>query len=137
MTTGTSTFLADKLLNYVLNQTAYTAPTTVWIALYTVTPTAAGGGTEATGSGYARASVTCNTTNFPLAASNSIANGAAITFATATGDWSTASSQVAASLMDAVTVGNLLWWGALTASKPVLNGDTASFAVGALSILLS
>ena len=43
---------------------------------------------------------------------------------------------VAAALKDSGTngAGNQYYFGALTESKPVLNGDTASFAIGALSI---
>jgi len=39
-------------------------------------------------------------------------------------------------LYDAATAGNALIWGALTASKAIGTGDTASFAAGALSISL-
>jgi len=36
--------------------------------------------------------------------------------------------------MDALTVGNLLYAGALTTPKTVADGDTASFAAGALQV---
>jgi hypothetical protein len=35
-----------------------------------------------------------------------------------------------------LTVGNLVAFGALTTAKPVLNGDTASFAAGTLILKL-
>lgn len=135
MASGKGTYLANQILDYVLTGATFTAPATTYAALYSVTPTAAASsGTEATGSGYARKSITSNTTNWPTASGGVISNGVAITFATATGDWSTAASQVAATLMDASSAGNELYFGLLTASKPVLNGDTASFAIGAFQI---
>jgi hypothetical protein len=39
-------------------------------------------------------------------------------------------------IFDASTAGNAIGWGALTTAKPVLNGDTASFAAGALVLKL-
>jgi hypothetical protein len=39
-------------------------------------------------------------------------------------------------LYDALTVGNPIAWGALGTPKPVLNGDTASFPIGALVLKL-
>lgn len=96
-------------------------------------------GTEATGSGYVRKSVTNNTTNFPTisGSTTTVTLSVAQSFAAATGDWSAAANQVAAGI--AISSGgslttDLLYWGALTESKPVLNGDTASFAIGALTV---
>lgn len=134
MASGKGTYLANHFLDLILGATAFSAPANVFMALYSGAPNAGGGGTEATGSGYARVSVTNNTTNWPNAASGVKANGTAITFATATGDWSTAANQVAAALWDALTSGNELYFGSLTTSKPVLSGDTASFAASAVSI---
>lgn len=134
MSSGKGTYLANKILDYLVSGVAFTQPTNVYVALYTVAPTASGGGTEATGGSYARVTVACNTTNFPSASGGVKSNGTAITFPTATADWSTAANMVAATLMDASTSGNELYFGALTASKPVLNGDTASFAIGQFQI---
>src|SRR3989304_3200100 len=119
-------FLENELLDHVLGNAAYSAPATVYIALYTAAPTDAGGGTEVSGGSYARAAVTNNATNFPAASGGAKANGTEIAFATATADWGTV---VAFGIFDALTVGNLLYWGDLTASKAVSSGDTAKFAV--------
>lgn len=132
-----SNYLEKILLDEVLGGQDYTPPATVYIAFYSVTPTGAGGGTEATGSGYARAAVTNNLTNWPAASGGSPgtkANGTVITFAVATGDWSAAANQVAWGIFDALTSGNLLYFGALTTPKPVFNGDTASFPIGDIVI---
>jgi len=132
-----SDYLEAKLLDLVLGATAFSAPATVYLALFSVTPSDSGGGTEATGSGYARLAITNNTTNWPNATGTSPTtknNGTVLTMATATGDWSSGSNMVAWGLFDASSGGNLLYWGALTEAKPVLNGDTPSFAVNAISI---
>ena len=134
MASGNGEYLSQALLNQIFGGTAYSFPATLYFALYTVAPTASTAGTEATGSGYARVSVTCNTTNWPAisGSSQTIQNGVAITFPTATGNWSSSSNMVAVGILDGSS--NLLYFGALTTAKPVLSGDTASFAVAALTV---
>ena len=131
-----SDYLEAALLNHVLGATSFTAPATVYVALYTALPTdAAASGTEVTGGAYARVAVTNNTTNWPAATGTSPtskSNGTAITFATPTANWGTI---VGFALKDASSGGNTLYWGALTASKVVNNGDAApSFGVGSLVV---
>jgi hypothetical protein len=126
-----SDYLENELLDHVLGNAAYTAPATVYVALYTVAPTDAGGGTEVSGGSYARVAVTNNATNWPAASGGAKANGTAITFPTATADWGTV---VAFAILDAATAGNFLYWADLTANKTVSSGDTASFAVGELDV---
>jgi len=125
-----STALNNKLLDHILKTTPYTVPTNIYIALYSVAPTAAGGGTELTGGGYAR--IVSDT--WSASAAGATSNPGAITFAAATGDWSAA---VAFGIFDAITAGNFLAWGDLTVSKTVLNGDTAEFAIGELDISIT
>lgn len=134
MASGKSTYWANHLLDLICGGSAFSAPANSFMALYSVAPNAGGGGTEASGGSYARSQLTNNATTWPAASSGVKANGVAFTFTTATADWSSASSMVAATLMDALTTGNELYFGALTQNKPVLNGDTASFAIGAISI---
>lgn len=126
-----SDFLELELLDHVLGNQAYSAPETVYVALYTTAPTDAGGGVEVSAAGYARVAVTNDLTNWPAAVAGAKANGEEITFPTATGDWGTV---VAFAILDAASGGNFLYWGDLTASKEIKNGDTAKFAVGTLSI---
>jgi len=126
-----SDYLENELLDHVLGGGDYSRPATVYIALYTVAPTDVGGGTEVTGGSYARKAVTNNATNWPAASSGAKANGTVIEFVTATADWGTV---VAFAILDAASDGNFLYWGDLTASKSVDNGDTARFAVGELDI---
>lgn len=126
-----SNFLELELLDHVLGNAAYTAPGTVYVALYTAAPSDAGGGTEVSGTSYARVAVTNNATNWPAASGGAKANGTEITFPEAGGDWGTV---VAFAILDAATVGNFLYWADLTASKTINSGDTAKFAVGDLDV---
>jgi hypothetical protein len=137
MASGTSTYLANKILDFILGQSAYTPPATVYAALYSVAPTAAGGGTEATGSGYARASITNNLTNWSTAASAAKNNAVAITWAAATGDWSSAAPQVAVGIHDALSAGNLLYFAGLSVPKIIYNGDTYSIPITQLAFTLT
>lgn len=126
-----SNYLELKVLDHILGGADFTRPATVYVALYTVAPTDAGGGTEVTGGSYARVSVTNNTTNWPAASNALKSNGTAIKFVQASAGWGTV---VAFSIMDALTAGNFLYWGDLTQSKTVDSGDTAEFPSGAIDI---
>lgn len=128
-----SDHLEDELLDHVFGGGDYSRPATVYVALYTVAPTDAGGGTECTGGSYARKSVTNNDTNFPAASSGAKSNGTDIEFVEATGDWGTV---VAFAIFDALSGGNMLCWADLSANKDIDSGDTAKFAAGELDITL-
>lgn len=132
-----STYLANKLLELQVGKTAYTLPT-VYLALSSSTPVAAGTGvTEPSSGGYARVALGTGTTTFSAAASGSITNSAAITFPTATADWASGSTMTYGVLYDASTAGNMLGFGTLTVAKNVLNGDTCSIAIGGIVITLT
>ena len=123
-----STALANELLDHILKTGEFTVPTDIYVALYSVAPSKAGGGTELTGNGYARKVHN----SWDVGSGGATENTGAVTFAAASGgDWSEA---VAFGLFDAITSGNFLAWGDLTVSKTVLDGDTAEFADGALDI---
>ena len=131
-TKGYSTYLQNKMQDHLHGVASYSAPANVYFALFSVAPTEAGGGTEATGSGYSRKTVANTGTNWNTSSSGHVDNKTAITMATATGDWSTGSNQVAWATFDDPTAGNMLEFGPLTTPKPVLNGDTPEYAIGAL-----
>jgi hypothetical protein len=126
-----SDFLENELLDHVLGAAAYTAPATLYVALFTVAPSDAGGGTEVTGGSYARKSVTNNATNFPAASGGSKSNGTLIEFAQSSANWGTV---VAAGIFDAATSGNLLYWATLTNSRTIFDGDTPQFQAGDIVI---
>lgn len=128
-----SDYLENELLDHVFGAAAYTAPGTLYFAAYTVAPTDAGGGTEATGGSYARVAVTNNATNFPAASGGAKANGTAITWTTATGSWG--GNVVAIGVLDAATAGNLICWDTIT-STPIGSGDTLEIATGDFDVTL-
>jgi len=121
-----SDYLEDNILNHVLRNVAYTSPTTVYLALFTAAPTDVGGGTEVSGGSYARQTVT-----FAAPISGAVANSGAVTFPLATANWGTI---VAAALFDAVSAGNMLYYGALATSKVVDTNDQISFANGSVTV---
>lgn len=121
-----SNYLETALLNAVLRNTSYTSVTTVYVALATAVGSDGSTFTEVSGGSYARTAVT-----FGAPSGNSVANSGAVTFPTATADWGTV---VAFGIYDASSGGNQLYWGDLTASKTISNGDTASFAISAMTV---
>ncbi len=126
-------FLEDEILDHVFAAQVYTPPVTHYVALYTVAPTDAGGGTEVAGNGYARVAVTANLTNWPASVGGAIANGVAFTFPPASGgNWGTI---VAMAILDAATAGNFMGWADLTTDKPVNDGGVASFEIADIDIL--
>lgn len=132
MAGGKADYLENKLLDYILSAAAFSSPATVYVALYSVTPSDAGGGTELTGNAYARVAVTNNATNWPAASGGSKSNGTAITFPTATpADWLTA---VAFAILDNSVGGNFLYWGPISPTHTVLNTETGQFPAGTLTI---
>lgn len=128
-----SNYLENALLNQIFRGTAYSFPGTLYVGLYTVAPSDAGGGTEVSGNNYSRVSVTANTSNWAESTAGATSNSTAITFPQASGNWGTV---VALGIFDASTSGNLLAWADLTTSKLVGNGDTPSFASGDLDVTL-
>lgn len=130
-----STYLDNALLGHVTGKTAYTMPTP-YVALSTTTPTAAGGNvTEPSSGGYTRVAASGATWNTP--ASGSTSNASAITFPTATGDWSSQANFTYGVLYDAASGGNVIGYGPLAVAKNCLNGDTMIIAAGQLTITLS
>ena len=136
MASGKNEYLSQLLLNWIFNGGAWTQFTTLYLALFTVAPSISSNGTEATGSGYARLAVTCNTTNWPTISGSTVTieNNVAQTMATATGNWSSSSNMTDAGIFTSSGGSNLIYWGDLTVAKPVLSGDTPSFAIDAITV---
>lgn len=107
--------------------------TNVWIGLFTAAPSDSAAGTEVTGGSYARVAVVRTGAGWDVAAGALAltSNTGTVTFPAATANWGTVTHF---GIFDAATVGNLLFWADLTVSKVVNNGDTASFAAGAIDI---
>jgi hypothetical protein len=132
-----STYLAGGLLNHAfVGGQSYVPPAALYVALYTANPTAAGGGTEVSGGGYARRAITFGAASGAPATVN---NNAGVQWPAATADWGLIFS---AGVLDAATAGNLMAFGlmltpdGITATpKLVSQGDvflidTGTFVVG-------
>jgi hypothetical protein len=124
-----SNYLENALINGTLRATSYTAPTTVYVGLFTSDPTDAGSGTEVSGNAYARQSAT-----FAAPSNGASSTDADIQFPQATGNWGTVGWF---GIFDALTTGNLMYHGALTASKTIETGDVFKIASGSLTVTLA
>jgi len=125
-----SNYLENALINATLRNTTYTSPTTVYAGLFTSDPTDAGSGTEVSGGSYARKAITF------AAPSNGVTtnSAAAVEFDQATGSWGTLTHFA---IFDALTTGNMLYYGALTTSKTIASGDVFKFATSSVTVTLA
>ena len=150
-----SDFLENKFIDWFFRAQAIgitgasaaagTGPTTLYVSLFTAAPSDSGGGTEVTGGSYARVAVTsgmgasgwagtqsAGSTTASSGTGGVTSNNGAITFPAPSANWGVCSHF---GIHDASTSGNLLFHGALSASKTVNNGDPApSFVAAALQI---
>lgn len=124
-----SNYLENVLLDHQLGGPDYVRPATVYIALYTVAPTDAGGGTEVSGGNYSRVALTNDATNFPAASGGNKSNGTTIAFPVPSAGWGVVTHF---GIFDASSGGNLLRWGPLSISKTVDPGDLINFPPGLL-----
>lgn len=134
-----SNFLENKLLDHVWSNTAMTVSGTLYVGLATASMSDTTTGITVTepsvsATAYARVSVTNNLTNWPAAANGTKQNGTAINFPTATGNWGTVTDFFIAD--NVYNTGQIMGWGVLTTSKTISSGDTASFAISAITITL-
>ncbi len=140
--TAKTDYLENKLIDHVFRGQAYTPPATLYVGLFTVAPTDAGGGTEVAGGSYARVGVAASLATFAgtqsagsttasSGAGGTTSNNGAITFPAPTAAWG---AVVSFGIFDAPTGGNLLVYAALATAKTINAGDAApSFAAGALT----
>lgn len=138
-----SDYLENKLIDQIFRGQAFSFPATLHVALFTANPSDTGGGTEVTGGSYARVAVTASLANWAGTQSagsttassgtgGTTSNNNAITFPAPTANWGTITGF---GIFDASSAGNLLFWGSLSTSKTVNNGDAApAFSAAALSI---
>ena len=124
-----SNYLEDALINGTLRATTYTAPTTVYVGLYTSDPMDDNSGTEVSGGSYSRTAVT-----FSAPSNGVTTNSAAVEFPQATLDWGTVGW---IGILDASTSGNLLYHTPLDISKVISSGDIFKIAIGSLSVTLA
>ena len=123
---------AEKLiLDWMMTAGTAARPSAWYVALYTAAPSDAGGGTELSGSGYAREAVA-----FAAATSGTgtTSNTGVAIFTADGGDWGSVTHM---GIHDASSGGNLLWHGSLAAAKTVADGDTLEFAVGNIDLTVA
>ena len=137
-----SDFLENKIIDQLFRGQAYAFPSTLYVGLFTAAPSDTGGGTEVSSGGYARASVAASLANFAgtqgagttaasSGATGTTSNNGSITFVTPTATWGTVTSF---GIFDAATGGNLLFYGTLSISKTINQGDTVTFPAASLSV---
>ena len=126
-----SDYAEKLLLDWSMTGGSATRPTAWYVALYTVAPSDSGGGTEVSTGGYARQTVA-------FAAATS---GAGTTSNTGDVSWTASGDAfgtvVAIGIHDAVSGGNLLWHGNMTASKTIADRDTLEFSTGNIDLTLA
>lgn len=123
---------SEKLvLDWLMTTGSATRPTSWFVALFTAAPSDSGGGTEVSTGGYTRKSVTFNAASSP---GGTTSNSGVVTWTASGANYGTVTH---VGIFDASTAGNLLWHGALSASKTVNDGDTIQFAAGNLTLTLA
>jgi len=124
-----SNYLETELLDHVFTNSAYTAPSTLYLALHTASPAEDGSGAEVSTSGtaYARQTVTFTVSG------NTATTDAAVEYPTATANFGTVTH---IGVWDASTAGNLIAYAALTTSKTIETGDVFRVPAGDLDITL-
>lgn len=147
---ATTDFFENQLIDFLFRAQALTGvatataaagtgPATLYVALYTVTPTDSSPGTEVSGGGYARVAVTSSlanwagtqgagTTTVSTGSSGTTSNNNNVTFPAPTANWGTITG---AAILDAATGGHELLYTSLTTPRAVNSGDAAPvFAPG-------
>lgn len=128
-----SDYLEIAMLDHVLKNTAFTQPTVLFVALCTAATTDAQTGatiTEVTNAnGYARQSAA-----FDAAAAGATSNTGAIAFTASGGNYNADVTHFAVVDSGTYGAGNVLYHGALSATRTFNDGDTGTFAAGDLDI---
>jgi hypothetical protein len=143
-----SNYLETAVLDFWLknNSGSYTAPSTVYVALFTSGDStgATGENLEAgiltnevstSGTGYVRKAVT-----FGSISDGVVSNSGNVTFDTALTDWGLISHVAvmdADSTSDSAGAGNVLFYGALTTAREILTDDTFQITATNLQITLA
>jgi hypothetical protein len=133
---GVTNYGALQLLNASLSNGNYSFPSAMYLALYTVSPTASAPGTEVVaGVNYERIQTVFNfaVTGPPV---HCLGPNAVTTFGVATG--STWGSLIAFGLLDGPsnTTSNLWYFGPLSVPRTINVGDQISFPINSLTVSL-
>ncbi|WP_426251392.1 phage tail fiber protein [Paenibacillus pabuli] len=142
-----SKYLATKQLNVSARGEKFTFPDRLYVALYTSDPTWNDTGQEVSGGGYARqviffadpAQIAVQEFHPVTGVLSSIQkmaikSAADVAFAVASANWGTVTHF---GLRDAVTGGNLYYFGTLETPRSILNNDIFKFLTGQVEIRLN
>jgi hypothetical protein len=136
-------YLEDSLVTHIFRTSSWSKPSVLAIALLTTNAIDADTGQFSTGTGvevpsagaYARVERNPLDANWAAATGGggATSNVAAITFTQSTGSWGTVAAMaiVDNSTFDA---GNLLFYSTVGTSRTIDSGDTAEFAIGAITV---
>jgi len=135
---GFTDSVETAMLDHFMTDPAYTPPTTWYMGMSSTTPTDAGGNvTEPSGGNYARVGTVAADWSAASGTAPAVkTNTAVLTFGTASADWVAAANLTYFTMHTLVTAGAVGVFGAMATAKPVLNGDTASFAASSLTLQL-
>ena len=121
------------VLTWLLTNGTATRPTAWFVGLFTAAPSDTGGGTEVSGSGYARKAT--GTMTISGTSPTTATNAAAIEFAAASGgNWGAVGW---AAIFDASTSGNMIAWAALSTARTINDGDVLRIPAGDLDVTLT
>ena len=116
-----SNYMEDAITAWINGTTFPSAPTNTYVQLYSQDPTDAG---SATGALYTRVTYAASGWTRGTGGAGTLSNTNAITMQSSAGSAATASHFA---VFDAATSGNLLFHGALSASKSIAVGDEVKF----------
>lgn len=145
---GMTNYLRNKFNDWYLRGQTFVPPTSIFIELVSTTPTAGGGGTPLSGTGYQRIEVPLSLINWSgtqgagsTAASSGTSgqssNNAPVDFGTAGSNWGTASHWEA---WDSLAGGERQFYGTITDSlgvptpRSIVLGDPVLFPAGSLLV---
>ena len=125
---GISDYVENETLDHWLSGLAAPSPANVYLALFTTAPGDDASGTEVSGGSYARIIAA-----FGVAAAGIASNSGLLQFAVSTGAWGDVTH---IGIFDALTTGNLLFWGVLAETRTVASGEAPKFQIGDIAISL-
>ncbi len=140
-----STYLENKLIDFIFRGDHYAAPANTYIGLFTTIPSDISSGIEVSGGSYSRVEIASNLLNWcgtqdtnsvtkSSGISGTTSNNTPIIFPEPMANWGLI---VGFGMFDEMVGGNLLLYGELLKYKTVNDGDDApSFPAGSLSIHL-
>lgn len=118
-----SAYLRSKMVKLVSNQQAFSAPSNLYLAIYSSDPTINNTGVEAAGGSYARQQL-----SFAAESNGTVQSNTSESFTMPAGTWTHWG------ILDASSAGNLLYFGSFDIGIVTAGGGSISIASGDISI---